>query len=313
VLDQDGAGPARELVARLDGSRAFRRVATLRREADIAAWLDARRALLVLRIGPTFSRDLHARRPAAVQVHVDGRNSNTALAALGYATQIVDRFSRERAGPEAPRIEVRAWFNPNLESRWFVVPGIIGLLTLLVSVLVTAMTVAREREAGTFDQLLVTPLRPVEIILGKTIPGLLVGVAEVSAIAAVAAAAFHIPFRGGPVAFYTGMLLFLLSSTGFGLMISSIAVTQQQGLLGAFLFMMPSVLLSGFATPIANMPPAVQALTLLNPLRYYLVVLRGVFLEGAGAAQLWPQFAAMAAIGLGTLALAGALFRRRVA
>ena len=207
---------------------------------------------------------------------------------------------------------MRTWFNPNLESRWFIVPGIVGLLTLVVALVVTALTVARERENGTFDQLLVTPLHPAEILLGKALPGILIGMAEGSIIIWVAVNFFQVPLLGSLGALYLGMGLFILSAVGVGLMISSIAVTQQQALLGAFLFLVPSVILSGFATPIANMPVLVQRFTLLNPLRYFLVIIRSVFLEGGSMDLLLPMYWPMAVIGVVTLIIAGWLFRRRL-
>jgi ABC-2 type transport system permease protein len=253
-----------------------------------------------------------------VQVIVDGRNSNTALIAVGYLRQIVAEFNRdwseERGLPQLPAsLETRAWFNPNLESRWFFLPGLIGILTLLITMLITAMSVAREREQGTFDQLLVTPMRPVEILLGKALPGFLIGILEATAISAVAVLWFGIPLLGSLATLYAGLALFLVSAVGIGLMISSLSVTQQQGLLGAFLFMVPAVILSGFATPIANMPAAIQALTLLDPLRYFLIILRKLFLEGAPFAELLPQMWPMAVIGVASMAAAGWLFRHRMA
>ena len=193
--------------------------------------------------------------PAALQVIVDGRNSNTAMLAINDVSIIVDRFNREwtadHGGSQPPaHIETRAWFNPNLESRWFFLPGIVGILTLLVTMLVTALSVAREREQGTFDQLLVTPLRPVEILIGKTLPGFIIGLGEASVIMLAAVFWFKVPLLGSLFTLYTGIALFLLSGVGVGLMISSFAVTQQQGLLGAFIFMVPAIILSGFATPI---------------------------------------------------------------
>lgn len=315
---QDGGGPARELAAAFAGSPHFDEVARLHHESDMAPVLDSRRALLVLRTSPTFSRDLLRGAAAQVQLVVDGRNSNTALVALGYARTILSdldqRWSRQLGRPTPPaHLAVRAWYNPNLESRWFVVPGIVGLLTLVVTLLVTALSVAREREQGTFDQLLVTPLRPAEILAGKALPGFVIGLVEASVIVAVAALWFEVPLRGSLAALYAGLALFLLSAIGIGLMISSFAVTQQQGLLGAFLFLVPAVILSGFATPIANMPPWLQHLTQLNPLRHFEVVLRRVFLEGATLPSVVPELWPMAAIGAVTMTLAAWLFRRRVA
>ena len=207
---------------------------------------------------------------------------------------------------------MRARYNENLLSRWFVVPGIVALLTLVVTLVVTALSVAREREAGTFDQLLVTPLRPAEILVGKALPGLIIGTVEASFSILVVVFWFEVPLRGGLLPLYLGIWLFLLSAIGIGLTISSLSTTQQQALLGAFLFLVPAVILSGFATPIENMPHAVQSLTYLNPMRYILVIVRSVFLQGAGAGDLAGQYWPMALIAASTLALAGWLFRHRM-
>ncbi len=207
---------------------------------------------------------------------------------------------------------MRAWYNEDLDSHWFIIPGIVGLLTLVVTLVVTALSVAREREQGTFDQLLVTPLRPTAILIGKSIPRLVIGVVEATFIIGVAMLWFGVPLRGDVAALYAGLLLFLFSAVGVGLMISAIAVTQQQAVLGAFLFLVPAVILSGFATPIANMPEAVQYLTYLDPLRYFLVIVRGVFLEGDSFGLLWSQYWPMVLIGLFSLGTAGWLFRHRM-
>jgi ABC-2 type transport system permease protein len=317
VLDEDRGLQARELLARFDGSPTFRKVAALSSEQEVAPLVDARRVLVVIRVGQNFSDDLLSGRKAPLQVIVDGRNSNTAMAALNYVRSIVDDFNQDwiaARGLQRPpaRLEMRAWFNPNLDSRWFFIPGIIGMLTLVVTMLVTALTVAREREQGTFDQLLVTPLRPGEILLGKTVPGFVIGIVQATVILIVATQWFRVPFLGSLPAFYVGLALFLLSGVGAGLLISALSATQQQGLLGAFLFMVPAVILSGFATPIANMPQAVQWLTLIDPLRYFLIVLRKVFLEGAGFSLLLDQFWPMAAIGAGSMSLAAWFFRHRM-
>lgn len=317
IYDEDRGAASRELQSVFRGSATFQEVAVLDSLGEIAPLVDARKVLLVVHIGPRFSRDLLIGEPAPLQVIVDGRNSNTAMVAVNYVrtivTQFNERWSRERGLQGAPaRLETRAWFNPNLESRWFFIPGILGVITLLVTMLVTALSVAREREQGTFDQLLVTPLRPVEILLGKALPGFLIGIAEATAILLIATLWFRVPLLGSLAVLYTGLALFLLSAVGMGLLISSLAVTQQQGLLGAFLFMVPAVTLSGFATPIANMPLAVQLITLLDPLRYLLVILRKTFLEGASFDVLLHQFWPMALIGLASLSLAGWLFRHRI-
>lgn len=318
VYDRDGGAAARALLARFEGSPTFRLERRIARQQEIAALIDARRVLLVLQLGPRFTAALAAGRPAPLQVLLDGRNSNTAQVALDYVTRILNDFNRDWAaahqqrGPPV-RLVTRAWYNPNLESRWFFVSGLVGILTLVVTMMVTAMSVAREREQGTFDQLLVTPLRPVEILIGKAAPGLLIGLLQASLVVLVAVLWFGVPLVGSLSVLYAGIGLFLLAAVGIGLMISSLALTLQQALLGAFLFMVPAVILSGFATPIANMPEPVQWLTLADPLRYYLIILRSVFLEGAGFGLLGHQMWPLAVIAALTLASAGWLFRHRMA
>jgi len=317
LYNEDGGAVSRQLAARFAGAPLFDLISTIRRDAEIRPLIDDRQARLIVHISPQFSRDLALGKPAPVQLIVDGRNSNSALIVLNYASSIVQQFNADRlqrsgmGGPPV-HLEVRAWFNPNLQSRWFLIPGIAGLITLIVTMLVTALSVAREREQGTFDQLLVTPLRPVEILLGKALPGFIIGMFEATVIIALAVFWFDIPLLGSLVTLYTGLALFLLSAIGVGLMISSLAVTQQQGFLGAFLFMVPAVILSGFATPIENMPEAVQYITLIDPLRYFVVILRDVFLEGTPFHLLIPQFWPLALIGTISLSIAGWLFRHRM-
>ena len=317
VFDESGSESARELVGKLRGSPNFREVATLHSDAEIAPLLDDRSALIVFRIGRRFGNDIRSPDGGRVQVILDGRDSNTALIALGYVRTIVEDFNRAHAdrqgfpGPPA-HLDVRSWFNPNLLSRWFIVPGIVGLLTLVVTLLVTALSVAREREQGTFDQLLVTPYRQWEILVGKAVPGIIIGLAEASLIIVASVLWFEVPLLGSLPTLYLGTFLFLLSAARVGLTISSLSVTQQQGLLAAFLFLVPAIVLSGFATPIANMPPLVQKITLLNPMRYFLVILRGIFLEGTPFSMLTDQLWPLALIGVATLTTATFFFRRRV-
>ncbi len=317
IFDEDGGGAARELVSRIQGSPHFEIIAHIKEEAQVAPLVDNKKVLLVLRIEPRFSDHLAKGRGGSLQLILDGRNSNTAMLALNYMRAIVLDFNqylgkvRGSTGPPV-KLSMRAWYNEDLNSHWFIIPGIVGLLTLVVTLVVTALSVAREREQGTFDQLLVTPLRPTAILMGKSLPGLVIGVIEASFIIVVAMLWFEIPLRGSLGALYLGLLLFLFSAVGIGLMISAISVTQQQAVLGAFLFLVPAVILSGFATPIANMPEAVQWLTFLDPLRYFLVIVRGVFLEGDGYALLMDQYWPMAIIGLLSLAAAGWLFRHRM-
>ena len=317
IYNQDRSQASRELVAQFSGSPTFTVEAVLKSGRQIDALIDSRQVQMVLVIDRRFTRDLLTSQPAPVQVIVDGRNSNTALLIAGYANTILSNFAvawgaAHGAPPPSAILEVRSRYNPNLASRWFIVPGIVALLTQVVTVLVVGLSVAREREMGTFDQLLVTPLRQIDILLGKGLPGLLIGGVEASVIIAAAVLWFDVPLRGGLAPLYLGLLLFVLAVTGIGLAISALAKTQQQALLGAFLFVVPSVILSGFATPIVNMPEWVQVLTFANPMRYFLIIVRGVFLEGAGFSQLTSQYWPMMVIGLVTLAAAGWLFRKRV-
>jgi len=317
VYNEDPGQASRDVLARFRGSPHFHQVATIHRQEQLTPLIDNQKALLVLHFDQRFSRRLESGMSADLQVILDGRNSNTALIAFGYVQSITNQFMeawRIEHGQTAPpgHLVTRAWFNPNLESRWFIVPGIVGLLTLIVTLLVTSLSVAREREQGTFDQLLVTPFRPIEILLGKSLPGFIIGSIEASVIIFMAVFWFQVPLVGSLATLYTGVFLFLLSAIGVGLMISSLSTTQQQGLLGAFLFLTPAIILSGFATPISNMPEVVQHITLLNPLRYFMVVLRSTFLEGTPFHLLLDQFWPMALIGLVNLTLAGWLFRRRM-
>lgn len=317
IYNEDRGTASRQLVNRVIGSPHFHLYDYLEHDRQIAQLIDNKEVLIVLHISPRFSADLNTGRTAQVQLLIDGRNSNTALLVQGYLRTIVTDFNlawAQRSGQPPPlaTLQVRPWFNSNLVSRWFVVPGIVGLLTLVITTIVTALSVAREREAGTFDQLLVTPIRPVEILIGKSFPGMLIGTVEGSFILFMAVYWFDVPFRGNLGALYIGMFLFILSAVGIGLMISSLAVTQQQGMLGAFLFLVPAVILSGFATPIANMPEVVQWLTYINPLRYFLIILRGVFLEGDSYANLLHYYWPMLIIAMVTLSFAGWLFRHRL-
>jgi ABC-2 type transport system permease protein len=317
IYNEDNSAPSRDLVAKVLGSPHFHLHSYIHNDRDIRPLIDDKDVLIVLHIDSRFSADLYQGRSGQVQLIIDGRNSNTALLVQGYLSNIVSDFnldwagSHDQATPPAT-LKMISWFNSNRESRWFIVPGIVGLLTLLLTMLVTALSVAREREAGTFDQLLVTPMRPFEILVGKSLPGMLIGSVEGSFILFMAVYWFDVPFRGSLGALYIGMFLFILSAVGIGLMISSLAVTQQQGMLGAFLFMVPAIILSGFATPIANMPYVVQLITYIDPLRYFLIILRGTFLEGDSYSILQHYYWPMAIIALTTLSFAGWLFRHRM-
>jgi ABC-2 type transport system permease protein len=318
VLDQDRTAASYALLAKLDGSGVFDRVADLQRASDIAAYINDRRALLVVQIDQEFERRLFAGASADVQVIADGRNSNTAGTTMGYLQAVADAFNAQWQadhGQSTPPLEVvnRAWYNPSLETRWFMVPALIGTLTMLQTLLLTALSVAREREEGTFDQLLVTPFRPVEIMAGKAIPSMLVGITQSTLILLVAQLWFRIPFAGSFAVLYTAIALFVLAAVGIGLLVSSVVATMQQGMLFSFAILMPFTLLSGLTTPIENMPKVLQYVTLVNPLRYAIDIIHRVYLEGAGLVALFPELWPLAVIGAVTLAAASWMFRNRLA
>lgn len=317
VLDRDRSRASQELLAKLDGSGIFHRAANLNTVDEIRSLINQRHALLVLIIEADFERRLLLGDTATVQIIADGRNSNTAGTAQGYVSTIVDGFNaawRADHGLANPavRVTTRAWYNPNLETRWHMIPALIGTLTLIQTLLLTGLSVAREREQGTFDQLLVTPFRPVEIMAGKALPAVLVGVAQATLILLIAQLWFNIPFAGSFVTLYAGLGLFLLAAVGIGLLMSSLAATLQQAMLYSFLIMMPFSLLSGLTTPISSMPEPLQLLTYLNPLRYAINIAHRVYLEGATLNLLLPELWPLAVIALITLSISSWLFRHRL-
>ncbi|HXX66941.1 MAG TPA: ABC transporter permease [Polyangiaceae bacterium] len=317
VLNRDEGAAGLELVRRIEGSPTFRTVKPVHDPADLRSAIDRERAIAAIEIGPDFSRDLIAGRPASVQISLDGRRSNAAQIVDGYLGEIVAGFvvdENERAHhlPTIPRVVARNWFNPNLTFRWFTVPGLIAIIAQLIGLIVTALSVARERELGTFDQLIVAPLRTHEILLGKMLPPLIIGLAHMTLYVIAAVVVFRVPIRGSLLLLYASGVIFLAAVVGVGLFISSLCATQQQAILGAFLFLAPATLLSGFATPIDNMPPWLRPVTLVNPLRYFLVITRGVFLKGMSAADVAGQTLPLALIAVCTLTAAAWLFRGRM-
>jgi ABC-2 type transport system permease protein len=317
VLDRDRSAASYELLARLDGSGVFQRVANLSQVADVKTYINEQRVLVVVQIDRDFERRLLSGREAGVQVIADGRNSNTAGTAMGYINTVVDAFNanwraaHNQGGPPV-RVTTRAWYNPNLETRWHMIPALIGTLTMLQTLLLTAMSVAREREEGTFDQLLVTPFRPVEIMIGKALPSMIVGIVQATNVLLVAQLWFRIPFAGSFVTLYAGLSLFLLAAIGIGLLISSVVATMQQAMLFSFMIMMPFALLSGLATPISSMPETFQYLTLVNPLRYAIEIAHRVYLEAAGFGLLIPELWPLVLIAVITLPAASWMFRHRL-
>ena len=314
VLDLDHSQESRELVSRFTSSPYFDVQRQLTDSRELGDQIELGTATVGLEIDAGFAQQLRKGQTAPLQVIVDATNSNTALIASGYLTQIVLGFAEEyqrdrilRIAPKLvelmPSVELapRPWYNPDLKSRWFFVPGIIGSLTLVLVITLTAFAVVREREIGTLEQIMVTPIRPAEFILGKTLPFFLIGLFDVTLIAVVGSLWFQVPFRGHVWVLATGAVLFILCMLGVGLLISTVSATQQQAMVTSFFFIMPAITFSGFGFPISTMPQWMQLLSYAIPLRYFLIVVRGTYLKGVGMDILWPQMAAMAGLGVALL------------
>ncbi|MFC4201221.1 ABC transporter permease [Candidimonas humi] len=313
VLDQSGGRAATELLARLDGTGVFKRTATLTSATQLAGVIDRGDALVAINIPSDFEQRLNSGRNAPLEVILDGRNSSTAAAAAGYINSVVAAYNASQAGaPARVSIERHAWFNPNLESRWNIMPALIGALSMMQTLLLAALSVAREREQGTFDQLLVTPLTPMQILVGKAVPAILVGLLQSTLIFLVIRFWFQIPMSGSVWLLYLGLFIFTVASVGIGLSISALSLTMQQAMLYTFFLIMPLMLLSGLLTPIRNMPAALQIVTYANPLRFGMDIVRRVYLEGAGLADVAAEFIPLLVLAAVTLPLAAWLFRHRL-
>ena len=317
ILNLDNGPESFELLQRFHGSPTFSEIIYLHSIADIARVIDNQKAAMVIHLDAQFSRNLKAKKSADVQLILDGRKSNTTQIVQGYAATIIGQFSSDLAAQlniheQQTEIVARNWFNPNLLYYWFNVPNLSGILTMLIGLTITALSVARERELGTFDQLLVSPLQPLEILIGKTVPALIIGLIEGSVIVCAAIFAFQIPFIGSLSLLYMSMAVFISSIVGVGLFISSLSKNQQQAILGSFVFMTPAVTLSGYATPIENMPVWLQHATVINPLRYYLVIAKGLFLKDMPAKIVFENIWPMVLIACFTLTGAAWFFRRRL-
>lgn len=317
ILNRDNGEQGFELVQRFQGSPIFTKILHLQAIEEIAPTIDNQEALVILHIDEQFSRNLQARKPAEVQLIMDGRKTNTTQILFGYASSIISQFNNDfsaKAGIKMQQTQLlaRNWFNPNLLYYWYNVPSLCAILSMLTSLMVTALSVARERELGTFDQLLVSPMMPIEILIGKALPAIFIGMAEGSIIILAAVFIFQIPFTGSAWLLYFSMFVFVTSIVGLGLFISSLCSTQQQAILGTFIFMMPAVSLSGFATPIENMPEWLQYCVHINPLKYFLVIARGTFLKAIPWTIVLNNTWQMAIIAAFTLSAATWLFRKRL-
>ncbi|RTL50139.1 MAG: ABC transporter permease [Rhodocyclaceae bacterium] len=323
VLDQDQTQESRALVADFVHSSRFKLVAVAKDRRQVQDAVESSTAQLGIVVPPGFAELLRKGQSAPLQVLVDGTNSNTALIALGYAGQISGNFGQGYAQDLAQRtgralghplvsvnLQERYWYNPNLNSRWFFVPGVVGTLTLITIVNLTAFAIVREREVGTLEQILVTPIRPIEFIIGKTLPFFLIGLLEVSIVAAVGMIWFQVPFKGNPLVLLLGTCLFLISVLAIGLLISTLCKTQQQAFASNFFVLNPMFILSGFSFPISSMPAVLQWFTYIDPLRYFLVIIRSTYLKGVGLDILWPQMTALAILGMGLYTLAVLRFHK---
>jgi ABC-2 type transport system permease protein len=317
ILNLDNGEKGYELVERFQGTPFFSKIVFLKGVEEIAPFINTMQGPMVVMIDQQFSRNLDANKTADIMLILDGRRSNSAQIVAGYTNTIIEQYNddiakRANTPLQNTRLVVRNWFNPNLLYYWFNVPSLIGILSLLVGLIITSLSVAREKEIGTFDQILVSPLSPFEILAGKTIPAILISIVEATVILVLGTQVLRVPFCGSLPLFYVSVFVFVTSIVGVGLFISSIAQTQQQAVLGSFVFMSPSVMLSGFATPIENMPSWLQPVTYCIPLRYYLVIAKGLFLKDIPAHVVWSNIWPMAVIGIITLLTAERFFRRRL-
>lgn len=317
ILNRDNGEKGFELVQRFHGTPFFSRIVYLKGVEEIAPFIDNQKGVMVLSLDEQFSRNIDANLPAQVQMIFDGRKSNTAQIVAGYTSSIISQYNLDykadaRISQQNAQLFPRFWYNPNLLYFWYNIPSLVGTLSMLACLVVTTQSVARERELGTFDQLLVSPLSPFEILAGKIVPGIIVGMIEGCAMLAVGTLILGVPFTGSLLTFLPSMFVFVCAISGIGLFISSLSATQQQAMLGTFVFMMPSVLLSGFATPIENMPTWLQPFTYLIPLKYMLVISKGIFLKAMPAHIVFNNVWPMALIAVVNWAAAGFMFRRRL-
>ena len=325
VYDLDNSVQSRALVARFVESGYFEVVANVSNDREARELLDRSEVQVVLRMNKGFDEELDAGRTAQLQVILDGTDSNTAGIVLNYSSKIAMQFSqnvlavrlsRLQGAPSPPpqvALETRAWFNENLESRNFFIPGVISLIVMIITLSLTSMAIVREKEIGTIEQIMVSPIRPWELIIGKTVPFVIIAFIDVVMVTVIGVLWFEVPMRGNLLLLAAATILYLLTTLGVGLFISTISRTQQQAMMSTFFFVYPAVLLSGFVFPIANMPEVIRWITYLNPLRYFLVILRGIFLKGVGVSILWPQMVALAILGAATLWLAVKRFHKTLA
>lgn len=317
IYNEDSGRHSVELSQRFARAKAFTHIVWLHSPQEVQPTLDTQKALLLVRFPADFSRKLENFQPAPLQLLLDGRNSNSAQIAARYLQQIVNDYQQElltgKTKPNNSELVVRNWYNPNLDYKWFVVPSLIAMITTIGVLIVTSLSVAREREQGTLDQLLVSPLSTWQIFVGKAVPALIVATFQASIVLAVGIWAYEIPFAGSLTLFYFTMLIYGLSLVGFGLLISALCSTQQQAFIGVFVFMMPAILLSGYVSPVENMPVWLQNLTWVNPIRHFTDITKQIYLKDASLAIVWGSLWPLLLIAITTGSAAYAMFRRKIA
>ncbi|MBN2061275.1 MAG: ABC transporter permease [Deltaproteobacteria bacterium] len=320
VLDLSMTKESRILKDSYDASRTFRITHNPMNAKELEELLLVGEVDMAIKIGPDFSALIRRGESAQIQILADGSMSNIAASRIAYTSSVLSRFNQDMIRDLYQRkieygeidARIRTWYNPNLDSQNFFIPGIVAFLIMLICLLFTSMAIIREKEAGTIEQLIVTPVRPFELILGKTIPYTVIALVQMGMVISFAVYWFELPLRGSLLVLFVAVFLFLLSSLGIGLFISTISNTQQQAMMTTFFFIMPFFMLSGLVFPIANMPRVIQWFTFLNPLRYFLVIIRGIFLKGVGLEALWPQFVALLILGLVVFSGSVSFFRKRI-
>lgn len=324
VFDEDRTATSRTFVQRFTASNYFDYAGVITSPAAVDRTLDAGKAQLVLHIPRGFSKALARHQTAEIQTLLDGTDSRTARVIDGYVGALLQRYNADIARarlavlrvvvPRVPSLDgrIRIWYNPELKSVNYMVPGVLCMILLILTSMLTAMGIVKEKELGTLEQLVVTPISALELMLGKTLPFLLIGMIDVTLVLLAAMFIFHVYVTGSLALLFALSGLFLLTTLGTGIFISTISKTQHEATLTTFLFMFPSILLSGFIFPVENMPTVIQWLTAIIPLRYFLEIIRGIFLRGVGLEVLWPQVLILAAFGVGIIALAASRFSKRM-
>lgn len=314
ILDRSQTLESRELISRFQHSIWFRNFLYVQNEQELRKSIETQKAQIAIEIANDFAKNIHSNKTTSVQIVVDGRQTNTASIANGYAGEIITDYNKTLKKNNKAQVDfvIRNWFNPNLEYKWFLLISLIAMLSLMISVLLTSMSIARERELGTFDQLLVSPLTSFEILVGKTVPPLIISLILTLFMTVVSMLFFKVPFVGSKILFLFSTICALLAIIGVGLFISSLCSTQQQAILGVFVFQMPSVLMSGFVSPVEDMPKILQFIDLFNPIKYYMTISKGIFLKAMGFQEVFKNTVCLILIAFVTLSIASWIFEKKL-